>query len=266
MTGLSGAALNPGQELGQALRLWPLWTFMSWQDIRQRYRGSLLGPFWVAGGVATASLGASVLFSRVLQIDNREFMPFVALGIALWSLISLTLIEACHSFTASWSLIRNAALPRPVHVLRTVWRNLIVFAHTLPVVAIMLWLNGQRLHPEAVLALLGLGLLMVNLVWAAWVIALLSARFRDVIQLITYGLQFVSFITPIFWYPDMAGRHFGMLVLNPFYHWLEVIRAPLLGHAPNPENWAVTGGMALAGTIVAILTFRRYRNDIAFWV
>lgn len=266
MASFASAAVGPGQELGQALRLWPLWTFMSWQDIRQRYRGSLLGPFWVAGGVAAASLGAGTLFSRVLRVESHELVPFVAVGIALWSLISLTLIEACHSLTASWSLIRNAALPRPVHVLRTVWRNLIVFAHTLPVVAAMLWFNGQTLRPEALLSLLGLALMMVNLLWSAWIVALLSARFRDVIQLITYGLQFIGFVTPIFWFPDLAGRDFGLLVLNPFYHWMEIVRAPLLGHLPNAENWAVSGGMALAGTIVALLTFRRYRNDIAFWV
>jgi lipopolysaccharide transport system permease protein len=266
MLGIVGAAVGPAQELRQSMKLWPLWTFMSWQDIRQRYRGSLLGPFWVAGGVAAASLGAGILYSRVLRVDGRELVPFVAVGIALWSLVSLTLIEACHSFTASWSLIRNAALPRPVHILRTVWRNLIVFAHSIPVVGLMLWVNGRALGPEAWLAALGMLLLMINLLWSSWVVALLSARFRDVIQLVTYGLQFVAFVTPIFWYPDLAGRHFGMLRFNPFYHWLEIVRAPLLGHAPSFENWAVSGGMAVFGSILALLSFRRFRNAIAFWV
>lgn len=258
--------LSAAAELRRTIALWPLWTFMSWQDIRQRYRGSLLGPLWIAGGVAAASLGAGLLYSRILRVDGRELVPFIAVGIALWSLISLTLTEACHSFTGHWTLIRNAALPRPVHILRTVWRNLIVFVHSAPVLAAFLWVYGGSLGPYSILAVPGVLLLIVNLVWSAWVLALLSARFRDVIQIVTYGLQFTAFVTPIFWYPELAGRTFGLLVANPFYHWLEVVRAPLLGHAPAPENWLVAGGMALLGSLVALLSFLRFRNDIPLWV
>jgi ABC-type polysaccharide/polyol phosphate export permease len=260
------AWMSAGQELRRSLQLWSLWSFMSWQDIRQRYRGSILGPFWIAGGVAAVSLGAGILYAQVLKVQSKDLVPFVVIGISLWTLISLTLVEACHSFMAATSLIRNSPLPRPVHVLRAVFRNMIVFAHSLPVVAAVLWLSGVNLTVDAIWALAGFGILTINLLWLSWILALLSARFRDVIQLATYGLQFVALITPIFWFPEMAGRSFGLLMANPFYHWLEIVRAPLLGRAAGIDNWTISCVMAVIGSAVAFYSFARYRHQVAVWV
>ena len=253
-------------ELWESLKLWPLWTYMSWQDIRQRYRGSLLGPFWVAGGIGAASLGAGLLYSQILKTDARQLIPYTSLSIGLWTLMSLTLTEACHAFIGVSLLVHNMALPRPVHIFRVVSRNLIVFAHGLVVVALVFLLMGRAPASGSALSLVGLALMVFNLTWSSWVLALLSARFRDVVQVTFYALQFAIFVTPIFWYARMAGPKQVVLFFNPFYHLMETVRGPILGYAPTVANWEVSIGLAIVGTVVGVATFVRFRHDIAFWV
>ena len=253
-------------ELVESAGLWRLWSFMSWQDIRQRYRGSLIGPFWVAGGIAAASLGAGTLYARILHVDLHHLVAFIAIGVALWTLLTLTLTESCYAFVGSAGLIRNAALPRPVHVLRVVSRNLIVFAHGLIVVVLVFVFTGVPLNLGALLAIPGLCLIIINLTWAGWFLAVASARFRDVIQITVYGLQFAIFITPIFWYPQMAGKRFAVLLFNPLYHLIEVVRAPLLGYGASSDDWIWVIGMAVAGWVALLLTFNALRHEVAYWI
>ena len=253
-------------EVSRTLGLWRLWVHMSWQDIRQRYRGSVLGPFWIAGGIAAASLGAGLLYSRVLRVDTHHLVAFVSVGVAVWTLIALTLTEACHAFVGSAGLIRNTNLPRPLHILRVLNRNLIVFAHGLLVVGIVFVVTGVGVGPQAFLAVPGLLLVVANLIWAGWFLALLSTRFRDAIQLTAYGLQFAIFITPIFWYPELAGRDFAPLLFNPFYHLVEVVRGPLMGGGVAPESWWICAVMAVVGLSAAAVSFRSLHYRVAYWL
>jgi ABC-2 type transport system permease protein/lipopolysaccharide transport system permease protein len=54
--------------------------------------------------------------------------------------------------------------------------------------------------------------------------------------------------------------------VNPFYHYLEVVRQPLLGHAPTTLNWIVVVGMTMLLGLVSFVFFSRYRSKITYWV
>lgn len=253
-------------DLIESLRLWRLWTFNGWQDIRQRYRGSVLGPFWIAGSVAVVTLGAGSLYAAMFKMPTKTLLPYISLSVSLWLLISLTILESSQAFFASQQIIRNTPLPIGIHVLRVIYRNLVVFAHNVPVVILTFFVFGYVPSPYSFLALIGFVLLMANIMWMAWVAALLSTRFRDMGQIIAFGLQFAIFVTPIFWRPEQAGSRHIALVLNPFHHLLAVVREPIMGNLPTSENWGIAAGLAVAGVGVALFAHRKLRNEIVFWL
>ena len=101
--------------------------------------------------------------------------------------------------------------------------------------------------------------------WTALLLGLLSARFRDIPYMIASVTQLLFLVTPIMWSADQIGNKL-IVELNPFYHLIEVIRAPLLGAVPPPETWAAVVGVTAAGWVVTLAFFVRFRERIAYWI
>lgn len=258
--------MRSGSDLVNALGLWRLWIFMGWQDIKRRYRGSVLGPIWLAGGVATISLGIGTLYSNIFNIQSDNFLLFVTLGMIVWTFITISIAEGCSQFFENGGMIKNATLPVNIYGFRLVWRNLILLAHNAVVGVLVFIYSGQGLEPVALLAIPGLALLIINIWWMSLLSGLLATRFRDVGQIITYFMQFAMFVTPLFWYPGMVGdRHFAISA-NPFYHLLEVVRGPLLGNTPSAENWIFVGVLAICGVGATWLAQAKFIKRVAFWI
>ena len=109
-------------------RLWRLALALGWLDIRLRYRGSMLGPFWltISTGVMVAALG--VLYSTLFKMDVSDYLPFLALSQVLWGFLAALVSEGCTSFTDAESVIRSVRMPFFVFAVRTLVRNIIALA------------------------------------------------------------------------------------------------------------------------------------------
>ena len=81
--------------------LWPLWVTLGWNDIRQRYRRSLLGPFWLTASMAIMVVSLGVIYARIFKTDINDFLPFLCVGLLVWGFISSTLNEAGTLFIGS---------------------------------------------------------------------------------------------------------------------------------------------------------------------
>ncbi len=256
------------RDIFMALKSYELAGVLGWQDIRQRYRRSSLGPFWltISMGVLIGALG--LVFGNLFDSPMKEFLPFLTIGLILWTFISTTLNEGCMGFTAAEAMIKQISLPLFTHILRVLWRNLIIFAHNLiiyPLVLIVFWVS---LPVTAFLAIAGLLLLMINLSWMALVLGVFCARFRDVPLIVANLLQVFFYLTPVIWMPQVLPKRASMLLLtaNPFFHLIETVRAPLLGTPPSALNWQVGILMAMAGWVFTILFYGRFRSRISYWL
>src|SRR5262249_48052213 len=118
----------------------------------------------------------------------------------------------------------------------------------------------------ALLAIPGMLLLCLNVVWIGFVIALLTTRFRDVPLIVANVLQVVFFATPILWKANTLGDHPSMAEFNPVYHMIEVIRAPLLGGQPELLSWLVAAAVIVVGSTAATALFRRVSHRIVYWL
>jgi len=247
-------------------RAWHLWGLLGWQDIRQRYRRSKIGPFWltISMGVMVGAMG--MLYAGLFKIDIADYLPFIALGFIVWGLISGLIIDGCAAFIGAEGIIKQVGLPLSVHVYRVVWRNLIVFAHNILIFFVVAVLFSIWPGWAGLLAVPGLALLCLNGVWAGLLLGLVSARFRDVPQIVASVVQVAFFLTPIIWKPSLLSGRTVILDLNPFFHFLELVRAPLLGQVPDLASWLVTLGITVGGWLVTLVMYRRYRQRIAYWV
>ena len=151
-------------------------------------------------------------------------------------------------------------------MLRVVWKNLIVFAHNLVIVVLVLLFYPPPLTWHLVLVPAALFMLAINAVWAGMLLGLVCARFRDIPQIISSLMQVAMFLTPVMWKADMLGRNILAAKLNPLFHFLEIIRQPLLGGGAPLLSWAVVLGITVIGYVITLAMFARFRARIAYWV
>ena len=97
-------------------------------------------------------------------------------------------------------------------------------------------------------------------------VGIASARFRDIPQIVMSVMQFAMFMTPVFWLPDRFGKHQAVLDLNPFYHLLHAVRAPLLGQPVPGKTYLVLVAMAVLGWGVTFIVFARTRRRIVHYL
>jgi lipopolysaccharide transport system permease protein len=268
MTYLIGLLKSGWYDIFKAIQAYELAGILGWQDIRQRYRRSSLGPFWLtmSMGVLIGALG--LVFGTIFNTPMNKLLPFLTIGLILWTLISTTLNEGGTGFTAAEAIIKQINMPLFAHILRVLWRNVIIFAHNIIVLPLVLLFFWNPLPATAILSILGVGILMVNMAWMALLLGVFCTRFRDVPQIVASLLQVVFYLTPIIWMPEMVPQRAGLLLLNanPFFHLIEIVRAPLLGILPAAINWVVGVGLAMFGWGLTIIFYGRFRSRIAYWL
>jgi ABC-type polysaccharide/polyol phosphate export permease len=249
-----------------ALRSWPVWLSLGNNDVRQRYRRSTLGPFWItiSMGVMIGTLG--VIYSQVFHTEIKIYLPYLCLGFVVWGFLSTCLSECCKAFQDSESIIHQVKIPYSIYVLRVVWRNFAIFLHTIVIFVPVVVLFDVPVRPASLLAVPGITLLVLNCLWLGMVLAILGARFRDVPMIVVNLLQVVFFSTPILWQATGMAHKRILADLNPAYHLLELVRAPLLGEAPEILSWAVCAAILVGGTLAAALLFRRVSHRIVYWL
>lgn len=253
-------------DLHRGFASYPLWGMLGFHEMRQRYRRSVLGPFWITISMAVMVLALGLLYGRIFGMELGNYLPFLAAGFVIWGLMSQFILEGSQAFISSEGMLRQLAAPLSVYVYRVVWSNLLVFLHNIWVFfGVAIW-YGVEVGWSTLLVLPGLALLLVNGVWVGLLFGLLSARFRDVPLILASVVQVMFFITPVIWRPEMLPGRALLLDLNPFFHMIEVVRAPLLGTAPGWENWIAAIAITLIGWAITFVLFAAYRWRIAYWV
>ena len=108
-----------------------LWFHLGWQDIKQRYRRSVLGPFWITIATGATAVAMGPLYSKLFKLPLEEHLPYVTLGLIIWNLINASILEGADVFIANEGLIKQLPTPLSVHVYRLVWRQIILFGHNM---------------------------------------------------------------------------------------------------------------------------------------
>jgi len=244
-----------------------LWGMLGWHDIRQRYRRSILGPWWLTLSTAVMVGALGLVYHAILKMPLEQYLPFLAAGLVTWTLVSTIIIDGCQVFILNEPVIRQIRLPFTIHVCRLVWRNVIIYLHNLLIVIVVVAIFGGWPRIEALpLAAAALLAIAVNGVWVALLLGALCARFRDIPQIVTSLMQLFFFITPVIWHPSVLPGQQRVILYNPFHHFIDIMRAPLLGAVPSTSSWLAVIAITLFGWMATFAFMARYRRRFAYWV
>ncbi|AKK10124.1 galactan export ABC transporter permease subunit Wzm/RfbD [Corynebacterium uterequi] len=260
-------------DLGRGARSHELWLQLGWQDIKQRYRRSTLGPLWITVATGVMALALGLLYSMLFQLSLREFLPHVTVGLILWGFIAGCIQDGAKVFVENEGLIKQLPSALSVHVYRLVWRHTLFLAHNLVIWVLLVLLLRVDLGVDLLLAIPALALFIVNGVWVAMLFGIIATRFRDVAPLLESLIQLLFYITPIVWTTYTLEEQGGQVAeraklaqINPLYHYLDIVRAPMIGHESEAIHWIVVGCCSGVGLLLAALVMRQWRYRVSYWV
>lgn len=226
--------------------------FLTWRDIRVRYRQTVVGVSWVVIQPLFTMLIFSLFFGRLVGIDSEgiPYPVFAFAGIAPWLFFSHTVNNSSNSLVGSSNLITKVYFPRLIIPGAAVVAGLVDLLVALVVMGGLMIFYGVdlswRLLFLPLLVLLG-GLLALG---AGMWMAALNVKYRDVRHALPFLLQLLMFATPIIYPTDLVPAPWSRLIyLNPMTGLIDTYRAILFDRA---VNWPALG-VTIGGTTILII-------------
>jgi len=255
------------REVRDGWRWRELWMTLGWRDVQMRQRRSRIGPFWNTLSLALVATCIGGLYGGIMARPMSDYIPHLVTGYMMWAFLQALVIEGKDAFVSNASAIREIAVPGTVYVYKLLWKNLIILGFNSLVYVVVLVLFRVSPFPTMILVLPALAIVLLNGVWVGLLLGLINVRYRDLGQFVPNAMRLAFFLTPILWYPDsVTGLRTIFVNFNPFYYFIEVLRAPLLGQAPNLLIWTVVSAITLIGWAITVPIYAHWRRRIAFWV
>ncbi len=253
-------------DLSETIRRSSFWISLAWNDILQRYRGSLLGPLWLTISSGVFIFGLGPLYSALFGLDVKTYLPFMAVGLLIWTFITGTINESCRAFLDNAAIMKQIKIPRTLFLFQIIARNFIILLHATPIYIAVFVYCGLSLNAAMLQFFVGLALLFANLFWISLFLSMICTRYRDVTQIIGSILQLGFFLTPIIWNPRTHSAPSWIIDLNPLYALIQLLRAPLLGESLTAPVLGMAFICLVFGSGVTAKLFIRRRKQIIYWV
>lgn len=217
-------------------------------------------------GVTAASLG--FVFGTIFNTPMGTLLPSITAGLIFWAFISNCINEGCICFVQSEAIIKQLPIPFFVHLMRLLWRQLFILGHNILVLPLVLLFYSNSPSLVSFISIPALILVTLCLAPLALALGIICTRFRDLSQIISSILQVSFYLTPIIWLPTMVPNRAGinLLEFNPFFHFLELLRGPLMGFVPSMMSWLIVISITFISWMISILIFFKYKNRLAYWL
>ena len=245
---------------------WRIWGRLGWQEIRRRYRRTVLGPFWFTFSLGIFVGGMGLVWAPLFRMQTRDYLPFVTTGMICWTFVATIINDGCTTYTQAEGLIKQLNFPLSVLNWMMVWRNIIVLFHNLIVAVIVLAVLAIPPTWATLLFFPGIALVAINGIWMSMLLGMVSARFRDLPQLVGNLVQVMMFVTPVFWSSSQLGARASLVDYNVLFHIINVVRTPLMGEVPSLLSYEVDLATAILGWGVTLFLYARFRRRIAYWL
>jgi ABC-type polysaccharide/polyol phosphate export permease len=254
-------------EFTGAAKLWRVWLHMGVQDVKSRFKSSVLGPVWILINLGAVIGAVGLIYGRLFHQSMNEFLPFLTLGIVIWAFISSALTEGSMAFIVAEGYIKQFPFPKPIYLYRAMVPYIIVFA-----IGLLIFFVVEALYQRPI----GLGTLWVIPAFFLFlainffhlvIVAHVGVRFRDLPHLLSSLIQIAFYLTPVIFTPTMLKERKldFVYMFNPLYYIIEIVRFPLLNNAPPPLEvvWVALGYCAVVA-LIAFFVVKKMSRKIVY--
>jgi lipopolysaccharide transport system permease protein len=239
--------------------------FLTWRDVRLRYKQTALGVMWAIIQPVAPMLIFTLVFGRLFDVPADGPYPLFAFaGLLPWTYFANAVNNSTTSVVSSANLITKVYFPRMIIPGAATLAALMDFVIGLGVLALLMIWYGVQWHFSLLLLPLLVAVTTVLALGVGMFFAGLTVQYRDVRHAMPFLLQFWMFATPIIFPSRVVPEWWQWAVtLNPMAGIIENFRAVLFG---RPLDWLALGfSTAIAAAILtyAAFSFRRFERKFA---
>lgn len=255
-------------DLREGLRLWRNWSYLAAENMRNNYRRTVLGPWWVTVQVALWATGIAIVFGQVNHTPLRSFLPYVAIGYMTYGLVTGLTRAGASVFVRNAGTLKSSRQALSSLVLREVAIEFLKFAHTLVIYLVIVAARLVPLSPKILIGLPVLALVAINGLLVGLWLGPAIARFRDLEPFVESILGVAIFFSPIFYHVGRLslGVRAAVLTFNPFSYLINAFRAPLIGDPLLSSYYLGLGIVTAVNVLLALAVFAAARSRLPYWV
>ena len=209
------------------------------------------------------------VYAALMGHSAQKYLPHLSVGYLLWRYIIQVMSDGSSILRSHKSFIMDGRCRITDFILRVLARAFLYLASSwLIVVGVFLW--STEVEPWRLVTMLAtMPVFLMNMLWLATAFVIFGARFPDLTDLMNTIIIFGFLLTPILWFPDQApgGTIIGTAIrLNPAFHLIEFVRAPLLGGTIESFSLVFVASMTTIGALISLMAYRRFVRYVPFWL
>ena len=242
------------------------WTSLSNRSLRNMNRRARLGFLWVILSATIFVVAIGLVYALVFNTDRGTLLPYIASGYITWALISSSLLSASSVFPTYRNYITQKNLPLTVYVTSSAFDKIIVFLAQSVVIVTTCCVFKTGLSLALFVLPLSLLLIFINAIGTSFILGVMAVRYRDLGQVVASSILIIFLLTPIIWKPEFAGKRTLIVDVNPFYHFINIVRAPIIDHEIPMMSFVVATGISLLSLVIGSILMATYRHRIIYWL
>ena len=239
---------------------------LAWEDLKDRYRRSVLGLIWIVLSFLGFILIKALVFGNTYGGGDFDYFSHLVVGFALFGFIAASIPGGADVFANNKSWILSTDLPYTVYANMLVIRSMIELAIVSAAAAVtVIWLgNPTPGHIWTVFpAILLYYLTALGLCFAFGPIA---TRYRDLVYFLQSMMRMLFFATPIIWVAAPGSTRGVIATYNPLTYFLDIVRKPINEGVVSELAWIICGSCCLGIWIMGLLIFSTTKRRIALWL
>lgn len=254
-------------QLRELWRFRELLYFLTWRDIKVRYKQTVLGVLWAIIQPVISMVIFTFIFGRVARLgpDGIPYAPWNFAGLVPWLLFSGSLSSAAGSLVSSSNLITKVYFPRLVIPISSILSGVVDFGIQMLILFAMLLIFPVNPQPAAILLLpLFMLLALVTALGVGLWLSALNVQYRDIRYIVPFLVQIWFYVTPIVYSSEQLSEPWISLYgLNPMAGVVEGFRWALIGTNPPGGMMIVSAIMAVIILITGAFYFRKMEKNFA---
>ncbi len=251
------------------LNLRDLWTyrellyFLTWRDVKVRYKQTLLGATWAILQPLALMLIFNIVFGRLAGMKSGDvpYSLFAFAGLLPWTFFANAISNSGNSLVNNTNLITKVYFPRMLIPIASVAAGLVDLGIAFILMAVLMVYYGIGFHLNLLMLPVLILLATLLAIGVGMWMAALNVKYRDVRHALPFLVQIWMFSSPVIY--SVPDNWRWVLAMNPMTGIIQGFRSALFG---KPFDFLLLGVSTIITVFVlltATISFRRLEKSFA---
>lgn len=239
---------------------------ITYTEVKQKYQRSILGSFWITLNMFITLLMLGFVFSSVFKIQIYHYLPYVYCGLLSWGFISSVINDSTQIYLSGNLKYFNFNIY--YLQLKVVFKQIIIFIHNLSIyILILIFLNNEIFNFNYFLLIVpGLLIFFLCSIFLVGILAPLCAKYLDFGFMVSNFVYILFLVSPVFWDPSILNGKKMFIQFNPIYHFISIIRDPMLGRLPETNSYIICISITLIFFIFNHFFSKHLHKNLSLYV